>query len=143
MAVVSGNDFSDLAERLAELEDIPSRVTSAVAEGINDQIQEQFAAGQDPYGNAWAPLLPSTVRRKRGDRRILQRTDALASETIARPTSGSGIEISSLPYGGVHQNGDGSRMVARPLLPDGAELPERWTEIIEKETDKAFAKVLK
>ncbi len=135
--------FDDLAARLAELEDIPSRMAGPVAAGITEEIRQQFDAGVDPYGEAWAPLLPSTVKRKRGDARILRRTDALSSETVARPTRGSGIEITSLPYGGVHQVGDGSRMVARPVLPDGDELPEAWQDIIEDTRARAFAKAMK
>ncbi len=135
--------FADLAERLSELEDIPSRIAREVADGITEEIRTQFDAGTDPYGAPWAPLLPQTVRRKAGDRRILRRTDRLSSETVARPTSGSGIEITSLPYGGVHQVGDGSRMVARPVLPDGEELPESWQDIIETSSAKAFKKAMR
>ncbi len=135
--------FADLAERLSELEDIPSRIAREVADGITEEIRTQFDAGTDPYGAPWAPLLPQTVRRKAGDRRILRRTDRLSSETVARPTSGSGIEITSLPYGGVHQVGDGSRMVARPPLPDGDELPESWQDIIETSSAKAFKKAMR
>lgn len=135
--------FADLQERLAELEGIPSRISSEVASKITESIRQQFDAGRDPYGNPWAPLLESTVRRKRGDRRILRRSDALSGETIARPTSGAGIEITSEPYGGVHQEGDGSRMVARPILPDGAELPEEWQEIIETATENAVRKAMR
>lgn len=135
--------FADLADRLSELEDIPSRIAREVADGITEEIRTQFDAGTDPYGAPWAPLLPQTVRRKAGDRRILRRTDRLSSETVARPTSGSGIEITSLDYGGVHQVGDGSRMVARPILPDGAELPESWQDIIDAASEKAFKKAMR
>ncbi len=135
--------FDDLAATLAELEGIPSRIASEVADGISGLIAEEFASGTDPYGASWAPLFPSTVRRKGGDRRILRRSDALSSDTYARPSSGSGIEVESLPYGGVHQVGDGSRMVARPVLPDGGELPEAWQEVIESAADRAFKKALR
>ena len=135
--------FADLAERLTDLEDIPSRIAREVSDGITEEIRQQFDAGTDPYGAPWTPLLPSTVRRKRGDRRVLRRTDALSSQTVARPTSGSGIEITSLPYGGVHQVGDGSRMAARPILPDGAELPESWQDIIETASEKAYKKAMR
>ncbi len=134
--------FSDLASTLADLEDIPSRIAGEVASGINELIQDQFASSSDPYGNPWAPLLPSTVRRKGGDTRILRRTDALSSETIARPSSGAGIEIRSVEYGGYHQ-GPAAHRVARPVLPDEGELPESWQEIIESKTEAAFSKALK
>ncbi len=133
--------FDDLASTLAELEDIPSRIASDVAGGINELIQDQFVSGSDPYGNPWAPLLPSTVRRKGGDTRILRRTDALSSQTIARSTSGAGIEITSIEYGGYHQGPTADR-VARPILPDGGELPESWQEVIEEKTSTAFAKAM-
>jgi hypothetical protein len=134
--------FADLADRLSELEDLPSRITREVADEITEEIRTQFDAGTDPYGAPWAPLLPQTVRRKAGDRRILRRTDALSSQTVARPTSGSGIEITSLEYGQRHQGGT-KHMVARPVLPDGAELPESWQEIIETATEKAFKKAMR
>ena len=134
--------FRDLAERLAELEGIPSRIARDVADGINESIADQFATGTDPYGKPWAPLLPQTVRRKGGDTRILRRSDALSSETVARPTSGSGIEITSVESGQYHQGGT-KHMVARKVLPDGAELPDAWTEAIEKATEKAFKKAMR
>jgi phage gpG-like protein len=134
--------FRDLADRLAELEWIPSRIASEVAGAINESIADQFSAGHDPYGKPWAPLLPSTVRRKGGDRRILRRTDVLSSETVAKPTSGAGIEISSVDYGQFHQTGT-KRMVARKILPDGAELPATWSKAIEEATERAFKKALK
>lgn len=133
--------FEDLAATLAELEDIPSRIAGEVAEGINELIQEEFVSGSDPYGNAWAPLRPSTVRRKGGDTRIMRQSDDLSSGTVARASSGAGIEISSLEYGGYHQ-GPTSNRVARPVLPDGGELPEAWQEVIEAATDKAFTKAM-
>ncbi len=135
--------FADLADRLAELDDLPSRIVGEVASSINEMIADQFASGSDPYGAPWAPLLPSTVRRKGGDTRVLRRRDSLSSSTIARPSSGAGIEITSVDYGGVHQVGDGSRMVARPVLPDGNELPESWQEAIESATERAFNRALR
>lgn len=133
--------FADLADRLAELEDIPSRIAGEVADGINEEIRQQFDAGTDAYGRPWKPLLPQTVRRKRGDTRILRRTDALSGETVARPTSGAGIEITSLDYGGVHQAG--ATLAKRAILPDGSDLPKSWEAIIETASDNAFAKVMK
>jgi len=134
--------FRDLAERLEELQGIPSRITGEVADAINEEIGGQFAGGHNAYGTPWKPLLPQTVRRKRGDARILRRTDALSAETRAVPMQGAGIEITSLDYGTFHQSGT-KRMVARKILPDGTALPKAWTEAIEDATDRAFSKVLK
>ncbi len=129
--------FRDLADRLAELEDIPSRIAAEVADEINESLINEFDSGVNAYGNAWKPLLPQTVRRKRGDARILRRTDALSAATRAVPTSGAGIEIQSLDYGSFHQNGT-KRMVARKILPDGSTLPPAWSDAIEGAMARAF-----
>ncbi len=134
--------FKALQDRLAELEGIPSRIAGEVAQGINAEIRAQFQAGTDPYGKPWAPLLPQTIRRKGGDARILRRHDSLSSETVAIPTSGAGIEITSVDYGGYHQTGT-KHMVARPILPDGADLPQSWQDVIQTASDNAFKKVLR
>ena len=128
-----------LMANLGELEGIPSRIAAKVSERLTDLLFEEFEEEHDPYGAAWAPLLPQTVKRKRGDDRILRRTDALSIETVAHPRGGAGIEISSLDYGRFHQTGT-RHMVARPVLPGGDELPDSWQAIIEEETEAAFSK---
>ncbi len=133
--------FADLTDRLAELEDIPSRIAREVSDGITEEIRQQFETGTDPYGAPWRPLLPSTVRRKRGDTRILRRTDALSSSTTAAPQSGAGVEVGMLDYGGVHQAGE--TLAKRAVLPDGDELPASWQKIIGDATDRAFAKAMR
>lgn len=136
------SDFADLAATLAELEDIPSRIASDVADGITEQIRQQFDSGRDPYGAPWAPLLPQTVRRKAGDRRILRRADVLSSETVARPTASAGIEITSVDHGQFHQGGT-RHMTPRRVLPDGGELPAGWIEIISVATEQAFKEAMR
>lgn len=134
--------FQALAERLSDLEGIPARITAEVADDITEEIREQFDVGADPYGRSWSPLMASTLKRKRGDGRILRRSDVLSSETVARPTSGAGVEITSVEYGQRHQLGT-KHMVARPILPEGDELPESWQEIIEDATSKAVKKAMR
>lgn len=133
--------FRALSERLAELASIPSRIAPVVAEGINTELQREFAEGSDAYGRPWKPLLPSTVKRKGGDTRILMRTDALSMETRARPSRSAGVEISSLPFGQFHQGGT-KFMVARKVLPDGGDLPLSWQRVIESAQAAAFAQVM-
>ncbi len=136
--------LKDLQARLAELEDIPSRIAKEVAEGISALVADEFAGSHDPYGRPWKPLLPSTVKRKGGDSRILRRTDVLSSETTAKSASGAGVDVVSIDYGGVHQEGNPKNgMVARKILPDGSDLPKAWEKIIEEASARAFAKVLK
>ncbi len=132
----------DLADRLAQLAGLPSRITAAVADGINAELEEQFASGVNAYGNPWAPLLPQTVRRKGGDSRILLRTDALAAATAAHPSGGAGITIQSLDYGKFHQSGT-KHMVARKILPDGKALPPSWQAVIAECAKAAFTKAMR
>jgi Phage virion morphogenesis family len=134
--------LSDLAARLAELEAIPSRIAKDVADRIEALIAEEFASEHDAYGRPWAPLLPQTVRRKRGDTRILKDTGALAGATQVRATAGAGIEITSIETGQYHQTGT-KHMVPRKILPDGSDLPLSWEQAISDATDAAFNRVLK
>jgi hypothetical protein len=133
--------FRDLSDRLAELQGLPSRITREASESITELLAEEFAQSKNAYGNAWKPLKTSTVRRKGGDTRILRDTDDLASATVARPSSGSGIEIVSGDVGGYHQTGT-KRMVARKILPDGSALPKSWTQAVQDAAENAFKKVM-
>jgi len=132
----------DLADRLAQLAEIPSRIAAKVAEEITESLADEFDSGMNSYGTPWKPLLPQTVRRKKGDARILRRTDALSAATIARPMGGAGVEIVSLDHGNFHQTGT-KHMVARKILPDGGTLPRPWAEAIQSALDQEFAKVVK
>jgi phage gpG-like protein len=129
--------FQKLSENLERLAGLSSRITKPVAEGINSLIKTQFSTGQDPYGKAWAPLLPSTVRRKKGDNRVLLRSDRLSIETVAKATSGSGISIVSVDYGSFHQSGT-VHMGSRQILPARSDLPVSWQNLIRAELSKAF-----
>lgn len=134
--------MKDLADRLAELEGIPSRIAAEVAEGISALVADEFAGSHDPYGKPWKPLLPQTVRRKGGDSRILRQTDDLSSSTVAKPASGAGVDVISIDVGKYHQTGT-RNMVARKILPDGENLPKSWEAVIEGAAERAFKKVMK
>lgn len=122
--------FDELASNLGDLAGLPSRVSKEVADGINELMQDQFNSETDPYGNPWPALLPQTVKRKKGDSRILRLTDTLLNNTVASASSGSGVDITSESYGEYHQGGT-KNMVAREILPGGKELPEEWLDLIE------------
>jgi len=131
----------DLADRLAQLSEIPALVSAQVASDITRLLRDEFDAGANAYGNPWKPLLPQTIQRKRGDARILRRTDQLSAQTIASAVT-DGVEITSLDYGSFHQNGT-SRMVARKILPDGSALPREWSRSIQIALSGAVEKAMK
>ena len=122
--------WAKLAQNLAQLAKIPSQLSKPISEEINKLIQTQFAQGQDPYGKGWAPLAPSTIKRK-GHSSILVETGKLAASTVAISMSGAGIELRSIDYGNFHQFGT-KYMVAREILPGRDELPLAWQAAISK-----------
>jgi phage virion morphogenesis protein len=133
--------FRKLAENLARLASVPSRIAKPAAARINQLIAVQFSSGQDPYGKAWTPLMPSTVKRKRGDTRILIRTGNMSVVTAAASASGSGIELTSTQEGTFHQFGT-VNMVARPIFPGKSNLPVSWRLAISEEYKSAFGKAM-
>lgn len=129
--------FRDLADRLAELKKVPARAAKAAAASIQELVRDEFPSSKNAYDNAWAPLLPQTIRRKRGDARILRATDKLSSSPVVRPASGSGITIEIDEVGRFHQAGT-KYMVARKILPDGTALPKAWQDAIAEAIDDAM-----
>lgn len=134
--MVADDDFSafgELAARMADLASIPSRATRASSEAIRALIARQFAEGTDAYGNTWAPLAD-------GQDSHLYRTGNLFRSIDVRPMAGAGVQITvGAEYGAYHQSGT-SRMPARPILPDGPELPEEWERKILDELEEAFGR---
>lgn len=127
-------------DNIAELATVPSRITSPVSDAINEEFALQFAQGSDPYGRPWANLRPSTIRKK-GHDLIMIDTDETERETRAVPMRGAGIELISTEQAQHHQEPSGDRP-ARPVLPNGSDLPQKWQAAIEKELEIAFRKVL-
>lgn len=122
-------DFAGLQQltaNLAELSSIPSQASREAADSIDGRLKQQFIDETDPYGNAWDELQETTVARKGGDSRILQRSDAMAQATEAVTGSGAGVIASSNETAQWHQWGT-KNMVARPVLPgEDTGLPETW-----------------
>lgn len=129
--------FRAMTDRLAQLKKVPARVAKAAAARIEELIKQEFADESNAYGNAWAPLLPQTVRRKGGDSRILKCTGALSESPSVRATSGAGIEISLASTGMFHQSGT-RHMAARKILPDGSALPPSWSAAIQQAYDESM-----
>lgn len=96
----------------------PAAVYAKAAPDIERLVTEQFWAGTDPFGNAWAPLV------KTGEQSHLIDTGALLS-SVSITGQPEGFDFAMASYGSYHQTGT-SRMVARPILPLAGEYPDSW-----------------
>lgn len=123
-------------DNLAELETVPSRVAKAFAGDVNKFLQDEFAYEHDPYERPFARNAPSTVRRKGFDQPMFE-TGETARETRAYPMAGAGIQLRSTEKAGYNQEAR-DNVPARPVLPNGPELPEAWQDALEKRIDEAM-----
>jgi phage gpG-like protein len=121
---------------LRELTKVPSRAAKSAAPKIRRLITEEFNRGEDPYGNAWAPLKPATLARGRRPPPLTD-TRRLRRGIRVFPMAKAGIQITvDAPYAGFHQSGT-SRMGARPILPKRG-LPKKWRAAIERSVKEAY-----
>jgi hypothetical protein len=109
---------------LAELAKVPSRLARPTVARLNPRIDEMFQTGTNPYRKPWAPLKPSTIRRKRGNTQILVRTKKLWPGTRFIVNGGAGIALVIGPAGEYAQAGSPNRAV-REVVPAYG-LPAHW-----------------
>lgn len=129
--------LGQLVRNLGKLASVPARIAEPVSKALDAQIRSEYEGSADPYGNAWAELMESTVRRKGGDDRIKNRTGAELSGIEVRPMSGAGVSITLADYEGFHSVGT-KHMQARPSLPTGT-MPATWRKLIDDVRDKMIA----
>ena len=108
---------------LRELARVPSRVSTKGAAAIERDWRAKYRAGQDPYGNALAPLAPSTIARK-GHDTIMVETGATYAETRAKALPGGGIGLTTGYKAAWHMEATATRP-ARPVVPKHG-LPAKW-----------------
>jgi phage gpG-like protein len=119
------------ARALADLASVPAQIAPRVALRIAADIQQNFSAGVDPYGRAWAPLRPRTLAKGRHPPPL---TDTGRGRSGIRvfAMSGAGVAMTSdVSYMGIHQDGS-PRMAARKFFPEGV-LPAKWRAIWQEE----------
>ena len=125
-----------LSARMRELAGVPSQAAVEASEEIQDLIEAEFEAGNDPYGDPWAALRPSTLARGRRPPPLTD-TSAMRDSVQVIPTAGAGIGIIiGTEYASYHQYGT-SRMESRPMLPDRDTMPESWTVAVMDASDHA------
>jgi len=128
--------LGQLTRNLGKLAKVPSRIASEGSERIANLIDEEFESETDPNGRAWEALAESTINRKYGDSRILQRSGDMRGSVDVRTMSGTGISITINDEAGFHQGGT-VNMPARPVLP-GTTFPAKWNEALEDLANEAF-----
>jgi hypothetical protein len=122
-----------LADRIADLAEVPSRAAKRVSRELGALLQEDFDAGHDPYGTAWKRLAPATIAKGRTPP-PLSASEKMRRSLRVKPMRGAGIAITISHPAQVHQTGwDGpsGKGPARPILPQRGELPEAWIDVIE------------
>jgi len=122
-----------LADRVADLANVPSRAAKAVAFDLEGFLQDEFDEGRDPYGSPWEPLADATRERGRTEPPLTD-TGAMRASAVVRPARGAGVQVTidhpALPHQTGWQGPQGWGP-ARPILPDREELPVDWAEAIE------------
>ena len=104
------NNLAALARKLSSYQQ-PLEETGAYLE---NRAKTRFLTQKDPTGKAWAPLRPSTLRRKK-TRAILRETGVMAA-SISWLVSGATVRVRpSVDYALLHQLG-AKRMPARPFM---------------------------
>ncbi len=108
------------------------REASAEIQGF---IHDQFASGTDPYGKGWTPP-------KDGGKPGV-RSGKLRGAAQAVPL-GPRIQLraSGVPYARFFAGGT-SKMVARPIFPDGRGIPAPWKRAIENAARRVIARKLR
>lgn len=120
-----------LRENLGKLASVPSQVATDASVRIAESIEQEFASGQDPYGNRWEALKPATLRRGRRPPPLTD-TGAMRDSVRVVPTAGAGISITIDSPANIHQTGS-KDMASRPILPNRG-FPATWSGAIRDAT---------
>lgn len=136
--------FADLARALKSISLIPSQVATGASKGIAEQIDAQFDAGVDPYGEPWAPLADATIERGRFPPPLTDDGDLRRSVEV-KPLPGAGISVTFDDPGVHHQYGyrnarTGGMVPARPIFPNKG-MPDTWKREISDAAEEAFDRI--
>lgn len=125
---------------LRELAKVPERMSGPAAVKLQQLWRRTYMAGQDPYGNEWAPNAPSTIKKK-GHDWVMVDSESTLSRTWVRPMEGGGVVLRSGPNAKWHVEATKNRP-ARPVMPLHG-LPTTWIQALIKieieEAEKVMA----
>lgn len=128
------------AEELGRLGEVIEQTAKEAAPKLAARVAAGFAGGFAPSGRAWAPLSPSTLSRGRSAPPLTD-TGALSSTMRSLPGATQIVMSATAPYSSFHQFGT-KHMPARPILPEGDELPETWRQDLEDACTAALERKL-
>lgn len=95
-----------LSAGLARFEAEKPRIYREIGQSLLVNIRQGFEAERSPEGEAWEPLKPATVRRRKGDAHpILQRKGRLKKTITWKVHPDSVIVGTNLVYAAAHQFG--------------------------------------
>lgn len=140
---ISG-DFGRLTGTVAALKSlakIPSQISAVAAPRITEQMQKDTRAARDPYGRAYAPHQPATVKRW-GPHPLLDLTGAGIASLEAKPLPGAGIAVTADEHMVFTQAGTPTQEV-RAVMPNNPQLPAVWNRILEDAATEQVEKALK
>ena len=132
--------MGQLAERVADLAEVPARVAAKVAPEIEGLIGGEFDAGVDPYGAAWEPLAEATLDKGRAPPPLTD-TGAMRASVAVRPLAGAGVGVTIDHPAAPHQTGWSGKQgtgPARPILPERSELPPDWQDVISEAVEREY-----
>ncbi len=134
--------LGQLAENLRRLAELPDETAKRVAPELARLTQEQFDAGTNPYGRAWAGLAPSTLAKGRTPPPLTD-TRAMRNSVEFVPRPGEGlVGLAGFPAG-IHQAGSPkTKLPARQIFPAGT-FPRTWRTAIEKAAHEVFVETMR
>jgi phage gpG-like protein len=127
----AGAALGPLTEGLGDMGDVVAEAAQDIVPLIIVDLQTKFAAGQDPYGSAWAE------RMKSYSWPILDRTGRLKGSLLVQ-AQGENISVEyNNDIASYHQDGT-KRLPQRKLAPDG-DMPPEWVQWYEEALMKRVA----
>lgn len=125
-----------------------SELLSEVANAAKNTTTRSFEAQQSPFNEAWQPLSPRTLARKKGSLKLVESGHLKRSIQSTSNLSEKSVSIgSNLAYAPIHQFGGlagrkhSAKIPARPFLPINAN--DELSPQLEKRIDSLLDRFLK
>jgi uncharacterized protein YlxW (UPF0749 family) len=141
MRSAAAEAMSRMGRAIRQLADVPATAAREAAKAIEHLADSEFDLERDPYDRPWQTLAESTLERKGGDTRILQRSDVMRGTLAVLPMRGAGLSVTIDSPAEFHQIGT-KNMPKRMILPDNRGIPATWRDAITDAADAAFERTL-